>query len=138
LEELRYCAGTVRVENVPFSKYIEITDRKQTEVVRVDEVLGDDVEKWHHREEAFAVEAAALTTAVEEVCERPLTEVKYVSVTLDRDENRLVVADKDEVRVAHVPISTSAVPPRIIARSGCMLRACRCISPLYAYTIIGV
>jgi hypothetical protein len=130
LEELRDCAGTVRVENIPFSKYIQLTDKKQMGLVYVDEVLGVDVEKWHHREEAFAVEAAALTTALEEVCERSLTEVKYVCVTLDRDENRLVVADKDEVRVAHVPISTSAVPPRIVARSGCMLRACRCAPPL--------
>jgi DNA polymerase elongation subunit (family B) len=111
LEALHPCGdGPVRVGNVPSTRYIRLVAENRRSLLEIDEILRDDgrtVEKWYRREEPFTVKADAFTTALEKVCERSLAEVRHVSVILNRDENRLIVADEDEFAVVHVSLSKS-------------------------------
>jgi hypothetical protein len=101
LEKLHDCIGTVYITNLPAARYISVTERGRTDFLAVEKDVEDGDEKWDHEEEPFTVKTNTFLTALEKACS---AETEYVSLTLNRDENRIVVAGEN---VAYAPLTSS-------------------------------
>lgn len=109
LEMLETMSPEMTVENIVGTQKVVFRDEKQTIPLAAHRILRDDgrpVPCWLWVETPFQVQTTVLKRAMEMFIKQPPLTVKHVSLSLNRDKNRLEISDEVGFNVIYLHLGT--------------------------------